>query len=145
MEILKKIPVENLSTLRDIYKINYPLHVATQSTIQVFIDRVEKTADWENRVQFLSFENVWKTNGAFIMVQENRIFFNTLEEFPFKTLHRMLINLELEGKVVFTNIRDCLRSVIFDTIRINDFEVVSDIGTKSFLLPKEILQTFTVE
>lgn len=145
MEILEKIPVESLPILKDIYKIDYPLHVVTQSTIQVFIDRIKKTPNWDNQMQFLSFENVWKTNGAFIMVQENRVFFNTLEEFPFKTLRRMLLNLELDDKVVFINIRDDLRSVIFDTIRINHFEVVSDIGSKSFLMPKEVLQTLTVE
>lgn len=145
MESLENISVENLPDLRDIYKIDWPLHIATHSTLQVFIDRFAKFPEWIKKVQFLSLNDVWRSSGAFIMVHENRVFFNTLEAFPFSCLRKLLLILDLGETVTFVNIRDSLRSVLFDTIRIQHFEVISDIGSKSFLMAKEIMQRMEIE
>jgi hypothetical protein len=145
MESLENIPVDDLPILRDIYKKNWPLHIATCSTIDIFIDRFAKFPEWMKEVQFLSLKHFWRSSGAFIMVHENRVFFNTLEAFPFNDLRKLLLVLDLGETVAFVNIRDSLRDVIFYATRVHHFSVVSDIGTKSFLMPKEVLQRLTIE
>jgi hypothetical protein len=144
-ESLVKILVDQMPKLRDFYKREWPLHIATYSTISLFYNRFLDHPQWIDRVDFLSFDNDWQTTGAFVMIQDNRVFFNTLEEFPFKTLRRLLLSIQLDDEVAFINIRDLLRPIIYDTLRIHYFEVVSDIGTKSFLMPKDVLQTLDVK
>jgi hypothetical protein len=140
-----KISVDQLPQLRDLYKRNWPLHIATHSTISLFHNRFLDHPQWIDRVEFLSFENAWKSTGTFVMIQDNRVFFNTLEEFPFEMLRRLLFGIELDDETAFINIRDLLRPIIYDTLRVHYFEVVSDMGTKSFLMPKEFLQSLDVK
>lgn len=138
MEELINIPIEELPELRDLYKVNWPLHVSTHSTIQLFIDRFKNFPEWIRKVFFLSFKD-WKAHGAFVMTIGNRIFFNTLEKFPFDILRRALMLIDLDDKTTFVNIRDSLRCIVLDLLRIHHLEVVSDIGTKSFIIPRESL------
>lgn len=145
MEFLKKIQIDQLTKLSDLYKVDWPLHITTQSTIRLFIDRFNNHPEWVNKVDFLSFKDDWSTHGAFIMLHENRIFFNTLEPFPFNNLRRALYLLQFNEILTFVNIRDALRPVIVDVIRIHHLEVLSDIGTKCFRLPKEDLNHLTIE
>lgn len=128
---LKKISVDQLPVLRDMYKVHWPLHISTFSTIQLFIDRFAKHPEWIARVSFFSFDEDWKTCGVFIMNNENRIFFNTLETYPYAKLGKALVRMNFESRVSFINIRDALRPALFIAIRVHHFEVVSDIGTKS--------------
>lgn len=117
METLEIIPIDQLPILRDLYKLDWPLHVATHSTIQVFVERFANFPEWIKKVKFLILKNFgWKSCGAFVMVDENRVFFNTLEAFPFNDLRRLLLNLELGDTVAFINIRDSLRSLVFGTV-----------------------------
>lgn len=145
MEMLIPIPETDLPELKESYKVNWPLHITTTSTIQLFIDRLANYPEWKTKAQFLSYGKDWKSTGTFIMINENRIFFNTLESFPFSAALKALINVKFEDEMIFVNIRDSLRSVIFDVVRIQHLEVVSDIGTKCFRLAKEDLLKLTVE
>lgn len=145
MQFLRKIPVNQLSKLSELYKVDWPLHITTYSTIRLFIDRFKNHPQWINKVDFLSFKDDWRTHGAFIMLHENRIFFNTLEPFPFNNLQRALCLLQFNEILTFVNIRDALRLVVEDVIRIQHLEVLSDIGTKCFRLLKEDLNQLTIE
>ncbi|CRL01454.1 CLUMA_CG014315, isoform A [Clunio marinus] len=139
MEKLKVISLKDLPKLRDLYKASWPLHCATHSTIQVFVDRFEKHPKWMEKVKFLCFGESWIRVGAFVMIYENRVFFNTLESFPYDELKKLLLRVEMPDMAAFVNIRDSLRSLLFDVIRIHHLEVISDIGTKSYLWPKQLL------
>lgn len=145
MEILQKIPLEQMGQLRDIYNIGYPLHISTFSTVQMFIERFAQHPDWIDKVSFLSLGDDWRRNGTFVMIYETRIFCNTLEEYPFKSLRKLLLMIELDNLMTFVNLRDYLRSLVLDVIRIRYFEVVSDIGTTSFLMPKDALNNLIIE
>lgn len=139
MEHLTKIPVEDLPTLRDLYKAEHPLHVSTFSTIQLFIERFEKHPEWVEKVCFLSLNDDWRKTGTFVMTNSSRVFFNTLEMHPFNHLRQALLLMEFNDKITFVNIRDALRPLVLDIIRIHHFEIASDIGTRSFLMPREPL------
>lgn len=144
MENICKIPIDRLDHLRDIYKIAYPSHIVTCSTIQLFIDRFKKHPEWIERVSFLSLNDDWIKNGTFVMICDSRIFCNTLEPSPYESLRQALLSLELDDEMTFVHLRDELRTVIFDVIRIQYFEVISDIGTKCYLLPKESLKNMMI-
>lgn len=145
METLKKLTSDQTGHLRDIYKINYPLHVSTCSTIELFIQRLQKQPEYNEKVCFLSLNDDWTTNGTFVMTDENRIFCNTLESFPFVSLRKILLSIELEDEITFVNLRDVLRPVIFDILRIHNFEIISDVGSRCFLMRKEELKNLEVE
>lgn len=145
MESLKKIQIEHLIELKGLYKIDWPLHITTCSTIQNFLDRFRRYPEWIKRVSFFSINEEWKQFGTFVMINENRIFFNTLESFPFKNLRKTLLLFNFEEKLQLVNIRDALRPVVADLIRIHHLEVISDIGTKCFLMSKENLKQIEVE
>lgn len=147
MELLKIIPVEHLPKLRDSYTLDWPLHISTHSTVQVFIGRFAKHRECADKVKFLSLENDWSSCGAFIMTHENRIFFNTLEKFPFERLWRALLMLEFDEDTDMTlvNIRDALRPLIFQMVRVHHLKIVCDIGTKCYILPKTDLQKLDVQ
>lgn len=137
MSALKIISVDRLPALRDLYKVEWPLHISTFSTIQIFIDRFARFPEWIERVSFLGVDEDWETCGAFVMINENRVFFNTLEAFPFVKLEKVLFRMEFESSISFVNIRDALRPVLLNSIRVHHFEIVSDIGTRSFRMLKE--------
>lgn len=145
MEALQIIPVDQLNELKGLYKIDWPLHISTCSTIQLFIDRFEKHLEWVEKVSFFSIDDDWKRFGTFVMINEGRIFFNTLESFPFHNLRETLQRVDVNERLSFVNIRDALRPVILDFVRCNHLEVVSDIGTKCFLMTKEYLKNVTIE
>lgn len=109
MESLSRIPIEQLAELRNLYKTDWPLHISTHSTIQLFIDRFAKFPRWIDKVTFLSLRDDWRTCGAFIMIHETRIFFNTLESYPFNKLKKALMLIQVDDVMTFVNIRDNLR------------------------------------
>lgn len=145
MEVLGKIQVSDLVELSELYEVDYPLHIATHSTIKLFTERFVKHPEWASKVDFLSFDDDWRTCGAFIMIHGNRIFFNTLESFPFNRLRKALYLLEFNEVTTLVNIRDALRPVVDDLIRVHHLEVLSDIGTKSFLMKNEKLREISIE
>ena len=145
MEFLKKIPIDKLAQLRDLYKIAYPLHVSTCSTIQIFIDRFKQHPEWTKRVSFLSYKDDWILKGTFVMINGSRIFCNTLESFPYDSLRKALLLIEFDDITTFVNIRDIFRPIILDITRIQHFEVISDIGTRSFLMPRDVLIQQNIE
>lgn len=139
-----EISVDQLPELRDLYKKDWPLHIATYSTIQVYLDKAKKLQSLK-KIHFVSFEGFWRKSGAFVMQDENRVYFNTLEDFPFDGLKRLLLLIEFSDAIALINIRDLLRPLIFDLIRFHHFEVISDIGTKSFFLSKEMLRNLEIK
>lgn len=145
METLITIPESQLPKLKDLYKVDWPLHITTHSTIELFIERFVKHPEWKAKVRFLSFRDDWRTTGSFVMIIENRIFFNTLESFPFNSVKKALVLTDFEDKMMFVNIRDALRPVILDIVKIHHLKVVSDIGTTCFKMPKEELLTLQLE
>lgn len=146
MSALKKIPIERLPELRDSYKVDYPLHISTISTIQLFIDRFAKYPQWIDRVSFWSLNDDWHTCGAFIMTHDYRIYFNTLEDFPFDNLRKALIKIDLKDDITtFVNIRDELRPLLIDVIRVHHCEIISDFGSRSYRLEKDALLQLELE
>lgn len=146
MKCLQKIPVAQLFELKELYKFDWPLHISTVSTIQLFIDRFGKYPEWAEKVTFLSFGEDWRTSGAFIMINGSRVFFNTLEAYPFVKLKNSLTRMSFESDIVtFVNIRDGLRVVLLDLIRVHHFEIISDIATKSYLMRKDGLVNIEIK
>jgi len=129
-----------LPALRDLYKQDWPLHCSTFSTIDLFIERIEKHPEWKEIVSFVALDDA--PDATFLMSYENRVFFNSLEASPYTKLRKMLLAYELNDKVQFVNIRDALRPLLLDVIRIQHFDVVTDVGTRSYFFDKDDLLFF---
>lgn len=138
---LKKLETKSLGNLKELFAINYPKHLNTTSIIQVFIERIEKYPQWNERVDFLvNDDDSWRSNGVFILIiKRSKIYFDTLEDAPYPALKNALVALKMEENATFINISDRLRSLLLDIIRIQHLKIIHDIGTKAFLMSREFL------
>lgn len=138
---LKKLEIKNLRNLKELYEINYPKHLNTTSTIQVFIERFERFPQYSERVEFfVNDDDSWKSNGVFILIIDGiKIYFDSLEDAPYSTLKSALMSLKMNETATFINISDRLRVLLLDIIRIRHLKIIHDIGTTAFLMQKEFL------
>lgn len=138
MNRLSVILKENLLILKKFYEIEKPLHVTTTVALNHFIERFRKRPEWSQLVTFLSYNDSWKKNGTFAMINRNddHIFFNTLEESPYESLHRTLELINYDKPMVFICFRDLFRPVVLDVIRVQNLELTFDSGAKSMYLER---------
>lgn len=138
---LKKLKIENLRNLKELFSINYPKHLNTTSIIQVFIERIEKYPQWIERVEFLvNDDDSWRTSGIFILVIDgSKIYFDSLEDAPYKELQSVLMSFKINETATFINISDRLRGLLLKIIRIKHLKIIHDIGTIAYLMPRDYL------
>lgn len=141
MASLEKISKQLLPQLKQIYRINWPLHAVAYVAIDHFINRFEKKPEWEGKVKFWALEgDDWQQSGTFVMVNENdqHVLFDTLEPSPYKTLHKTLQLLDYNEEKVFVCFRDILRPLVLDVIRIRNLEITFDNGTRCMYTPLKV-------
>lgn len=135
--MLKIFSVEELELIRSLYKVDWPLHVSTFTTIDFFLRKFREHSKAMNNVTFIGPVVDWDVHGTFVMTQSaNTIFFNTLEPFPHNQLKRLLLSMKLNDETTFINIRDVLRPLLLEVVRICHLETVFDQGSRSFSIPK---------
>lgn len=143
---LKTLVAEDLSRLKDFYKVNWPNHIGTFSTLDIFARRFEQHPEWTDRVTFHGVVDEPEHFGTVIMIHSgNKIYFDTLESFPYENLRKALIVVELGSKITFISIRDALRPLLLDIIRIRRFEICHEHGSKSYVFPRIMLNELEIE
>lgn len=135
----------SLPNLKKLYEVDKPLHAVTTLAIRHFIERFDRKPEWEEKVKFLSLNDDWRKTGTFAMVNnnDNHIFFNTLEPWPYKSLRKTLDLLNYDQPIVFIGFRDIFRPVVFDVIRVQYLEMTFDTGTKNVY--KENQEVFNIK
>lgn len=144
MSSLQKITKLQLVELRDLYRAEWPLHVATFSAIVHFMERFEKHPEWEEKVKFWTLNDEWKQSGTFAMVNENdnHILFNTLEPWPYSSLQRTLELLDYDEPKVFISFRDIFRQIVHNVIRVQNLEIRFDSSTRCKYTDRSFLDQF---
>lgn len=147
MDNFIELKIKELKCLKDKFKVDYTLHLSTISTIEMFITRFSKHPHWLHKVKFYSYQNDWQDCGSFILILNGgeQVYFNTLEEFPHYKFKRAIIAFEFNNKTTFINIRDGLRHLLSDIIRIHHFDIIKDISTRSLLLSKASMRNVELD
>lgn len=65
---LVEIPSQYWPILRDLFKVQWPLHAYAFTTLHIFIDRINKFPDSRDVIKVYSLNGDWKQNGTFIIV-----------------------------------------------------------------------------
>lgn len=109
--MLKKLSLLQLKILRDVYTQNWSKNFVTHQLLSSFIERFEKYPEWTEKVHFLSdkSENL-SSDGSFVMINENKIYFDTFEAFPHFKMMKSLSCLDFEKEPkMFVNMSDKFR------------------------------------
>lgn len=64
---LTKIQFQDLTTLRDLFKIEWPKHIISYATIQTVIKKCEKNPKYFEDIKIWSLNNDWNSDGTFII------------------------------------------------------------------------------
>lgn len=141
---LVRIPVEELVDLKEFYKVDWPLHILTYNNFKILIDRHRKSPKWSEKVQFLSLNGNWRTNGTFVMVNGHFIFFNTLEAKPYGEIRKALMLLSYSKLTMFIDIRNIFGSMVHDVIKTLQLEVKAETLSNCYIMPQEWFLNFEV-
>lgn len=135
---LEKLSVDDLLLLKKLYKVNWPLHIATYSTIDIFARRFIEHPEWMEKVAFYGVKGTLEKCGTVIMVHSgDKVFFDTLDPRESDKLRRALLVIELDPNCTFINIRDCFRPLLLDIIRIRRLEICHETNTRSYIFPNK--------
>lgn len=58
---------ENLDSLSEIFKLNWPKHVVMFSVLKTFHKRMENFPELREKVKIYALSENWKTDGSFIL------------------------------------------------------------------------------
>lgn len=141
---LTEISPNDLRQLKELYKIEWPLHIATHNLLKNFASRFEKDPKWKEKVSFWSLDGNWRDHGSFVMTFDFFICFNTLESAPYTEITKTLMLLNYRQFMKFIDVREIFRPLVSDVIKKLNFEIVSDIPNKCYFAPKEVFQGFEV-
>jgi hypothetical protein len=131
--MLTKILASDLPIYRRLYQLKWPKYLVTCGLLDHFIDRFQKFPEWEEKVQFLKLEGSEINDATFVFINEQHIYFDTLEEPPFDKLNSLMNKLDYSEEKVFIGVRDAFRPFLDDLIRIHHLERTFDLGTRCML------------
>lgn len=141
---LQEISSNELRQLKELYKVEWPLHIATYNLLKNFADRFERDPKWKGNVSFWSLDGNWHEHGSFVMTFDFLICFNTLESAPYTGISKALMLLNYRKFMQFIDIREIFRPIIFDVIKKLDLKIVTDIRNRCYFASKEIFQGLEV-
>lgn len=64
---LTKIPNQKLKNLRDMFKVDWPKHIVSYSTICTFMRKLERNPEYSKEVEIFSLNGNWKQDGTFVI------------------------------------------------------------------------------
>lgn len=135
---LVEISKEELLELKELYKVDWPLHVVSYFTIKNFIDRFEKFPAWSKNVKFFSLKGDWRKHATFIMANGHFTHFNSLEPAPHEEIRQALMLFNFLKFTSLNEIRNIFQSVVHDVIKKRQLEVESEFETTFFVVQKEL-------
>lgn len=141
---LIKLSVDDLLVLKEMYKVKWPLHIATYSIIDIFARRFVEHLEWMDKVAFYGVESTLAQCGTVIMIHtRDKVFFDTLDPRESDNLRRALLVVDLDPNCTFISIRDCFRPLLLDIIRIRRFRICHETGSKYYLFPTRLVRQLT--
>lgn len=133
---MKKLSVSDLVKFKDFYKVYWPLHIATYSTLDIFAKRFVEHPEWTGRVTFFGVQCEPENFKTVIMIHSgDKVFFDTLETFPYDSVRKALLEVDLGHKLTFINVRDCFRPLLLDVIRVRRLEICHENGSRNYVFP----------
>lgn len=145
MNKFTKIPFEKLKVLKQMYGENRTLNSTTINAITNILNRIKKTTELEKRVEFLSLDDNWCRNGTFLIKNESRIYFNTLERAPYQSLRSTLDALDVDDDVTFVCISDKFRTLLHDFLWYNNLERIFEEGTSGYWMSNSKAKSLNIE
>lgn len=145
MNKFTKIPFEKLKVLKQMYGENRTLNSTTINAITNIFNRIKKTTELEKRVEFLSLDDNWCRNGTFLIKNESRIYFNTLERAPYQSLRSTLDALDVDDDVTFVCISDKFRTLLHDFLWYNNLERIFEEGTSGYWMSNSKAKSLNIE
>lgn len=139
MSKLTRISLKNLQILKQIYSsADRVKHAATINGITNIVNRIEKTPDLANRIEFFSLNDGWQKNGTVLIKNESRIHFNTLEMVPSNSIQSALEAIDIDnGEITFVSIADRFRGILHNFLWYNNLEVIFEQGTTGYFMSRE--------
>lgn len=145
MNKLTKIPFEKLQVLRQMYGENRTLNSTTVNAITNILNRIKKTTELEKRVEFLSLDDNWCRNGTFLIKNESRIYFNTLERAPYQSVRSTLDALDVDNDITFVCISDKFRTILHDFLWYNNLKRIFEEGTSGYWMSNSEAKSLNIE
>jgi hypothetical protein len=147
MSGLVRIARSSLETLKNLYRVDWPVHVVSYTAIDHFIHRFNQQPEWEEKVKFWTLGDDWKRHGTFVMenVSDGHILINTTQAYPYESLSETLNMLSYDDERVFACFHDKFRPLVQDLIRVKNLEETFDSGAKCVHLPKETWEKFDLQ
>ncbi|KAG5671157.1 hypothetical protein PVAND_001370 [Polypedilum vanderplanki] len=137
MNKLTRISLQNLQALKQMYSADRVKNVVTINAITNILDRIEKTPELEERVEFLSLNDSWKQNGTLLIKNDSRIYFNSLENSPYESVKNALDEIKVKDEITFVSISDKFRPILKDFLWYNGLETTFEQGTVGYHMSKE--------
>lgn len=63
----REVSVENLESLENLFKINWPKHVVMFASIQTFVKRFKLFPELKEKVKIIALSDNWKNDGSFFI------------------------------------------------------------------------------
>ncbi|KAG5671155.1 hypothetical protein PVAND_001368 [Polypedilum vanderplanki] len=134
MNKLTRISLQNLQALKQMYSADRVKNVVTINAITNILDRIEKTPELEERVEFLSLNDSWKQNGTLLIKNDSRIYFNSLENSPYESVKNALDEIKIKDEITFVSISDKFRPILKDFLWYNGLETTFEQGTCGYYI-----------
>ncbi|XP_059617249.1 uncharacterized protein LOC132262124 [Phlebotomus argentipes] len=132
---LVSIPPEDLLTLLDMYKVNWPRHLLSYQTIYHFFLWLQKNSSIEDLFVW-SLNGSWRQNGTVIIKSHRDIHIATLDE-THESLFRALCLLDWSPGILVCSFLEYMRPAPLRAIEKCRVPVAYDCSYKFFILAKE--------
>ncbi|KAJ6639532.1 hypothetical protein Bhyg_12278 [Pseudolycoriella hygida] len=127
----KKLTIQEIVFLRDLYKVDWPKFVPTFVLLSHFIERFDKNHEWQEKVHFLTVNIGSLKNGTFLMIYCNYIVcLNSLEAAPYENLQILLNQLDFSEEKKFWAIEAHHADVVLKIQKSKNLEIVYDESSK---------------
>lgn len=132
--MFKKLTINEIKFLKDLYKVDWPKFVPTFGLLAQFIERFEKHPEWQDKVHFSTVNNDSLKCGTFLMTYcKHIVCFNSLEASPYSNLEKLIKELDFSEEKKLWAIEECHVEVVEKIIKSQNLEKTFDESSKCTL------------
>ena len=63
----KEVSIENLASLGEIFRVNWPKHIAILSSILTFVERLKVQPEDKKKLKIIALSESWKQDGSVLI------------------------------------------------------------------------------
>lgn len=135
---LTNISATSLSELKELYRVDWPLHVGSYNLLKVYAKRFTENPKWEEKVKFWTLNDNWRQHGSFVMTFGFMINLNSLEPSPFHEIKKILLLLEYKKFTRFYDMREVFTPVVREVMKERGLTIYGEAPMRFFFAPKEL-------